>query len=161
MWNSRDFCTSYKLFLRGSEIIFQCRGGDNEPEGVVLVEAVNLRPDENVRLNPSRLTELFVQLGNRGAEDVVCRAMEELAVRLADIEAAYWQGDFSKVSKGSRGLIAIADQIGLNGLAQVARHVASTAARSDHTAISATVSRLMRIGNKSLSAVWDAQDMTL
>lgn len=125
------------------------------------MEAVNLRPDENVRLNPSRLTELFVQLGNRSAEDVVCRAMEELAVRLADIEAAYWQSDFSKVSKGSRGLIAIADQIGLNGLAQVARHVAATASRNDKTAIAATVSRLVRIGDKSLAAVWDAQNMSV
>ncbi|WP_039002457.1 hypothetical protein [Falsihalocynthiibacter arcticus] len=125
------------------------------------MEAVNLRPDENVRLNPSRLTELFVQLGNRGAEDVVRRAMEELAVRLADIETAYWQGEFSKVSKGSRGLIAIADQIGLNGLAQVARHVAATASRNDPTAIAATVSRLVRMGDKSLTAVWDAQNMTL
>lgn len=125
------------------------------------MEAVNLRPDENVRLNPSRLTELFVQLGNRGAEDVVCRAMEELAVRLADIETAYWQGEFSKVSKIARGLIAIADQIGLNGLAQVARHVAATASRNDRTAIAATVSRLVRMGDKSLTAVWDAQDMTL
>jgi hypothetical protein len=126
-----------------------------------MVEAVNLRPDESVRLNPSRLTELFVQLGNRGAEDVVCRAMEELAVRLAEIEAAYWQGEFVKVSKGARGLIAIAEQIGLNGLSQVARHVTATASREDSTAIAATVSRLVRIGDKSLTAVWDARDMSV
>lgn len=126
-----------------------------------MVEAVNLHPDESVRLNPSRLTELFVQLGNRGAEDVVCRAMEELAVRLADIEASYWKGDFTKVSKGSRGLIAIAEQIGLNGLAQVARHVSATSSRDDATAIAATVSRLVRMGDKSLTAVWDAQDMSV
>lgn len=126
-----------------------------------MVEAVNLHPDESVRLNPSRLTELFVQLGNRGAEDVVCRAMEELAVRLADIEASYWKGEFAKVSKGSRGLIAIAEQIGLNGLAQVARHVSATSSRDDATAISATVARLVRIGDKSLTAVWDAQDMSV
>lgn len=125
------------------------------------MEAVDLRPDENVRLDPNRLTELFVQLGNRGAENVVCRAMEELAIRLADIETAYWQGEFSKVSKGARGLIAIADQIGLNGLAQVARHVAATASRDDFTAIAATVSRLVRIGDQSLAAVWKAQDLSV
>lgn len=125
------------------------------------MEAVDLRPEESVRLNPNRLTELFVQLGNRGAEGVVCRAMEELAVRLADIETAYWQGEFVKVAKGARGLIAIAEQIGLNGLSQVARHVVVTAAQDDPTAISATVARLVRIGDRSLSAVWDAQDMSV
>lgn len=126
-----------------------------------MVEAVNLRPHENVRLNPNRMTELFVQLGNRGAENVVCRAMEELAVRLADIEAAFWQSEFDIVGKGARGLIAIAEQIGLNGLSQTARHVTVAASQKDPTAVAATVARLIRMGDKSLTAVWDARDLSI
>ncbi len=126
-----------------------------------MVEAIKLRPEENVQLDSDRLTELFVQLGNTGAEDVVCRAMEELAVRLSDIESFYWHGEFAKVSKGARGTIAIAEQIGLMGMAKVARSVVHAVAHSDATAIAATVSRLVRIGEKSLTAVWDAQDLSV
>ncbi|MCV6825857.1 MULTISPECIES: hypothetical protein [Halocynthiibacter] len=124
------------------------------------METVDIRPDEDVRLNPERLTELFNQLGNRGAADVVCRAMEELAARLTKIEKSFWQGEYQAVSKGARSLIAIAEQIGLNGLAQVARHVSVTARTEDKTATAATVARLLRMGDRSLSAVWNTQNLS-
>jgi hypothetical protein len=48
------------------------------------VEQVTLlKQDERVRLDPQRLDTLFDQLGETGAEDIVCRALEELAARLS------------------------------------------------------------------------------
>ncbi|WP_380056293.1 hypothetical protein ACFE33_02175 [Falsihalocynthiibacter sp. SS001] len=132
-----------------------------KPEGVVLGEKVDLRPEECVRLNPSRLTELYVELGHRAAENVIGRAMEELAVRLGEIEAAYWESDFAQVGKRARSIIAIADQVGLNGLSLAARHVTVTAKQDAPTAIAATVARLVRMGDNSLTAVWDARDMSV
>ena len=42
---------------------------------------VTLEQTETVRLDRDRLGALYRQLGEDGAEDVVCRAIEELATR--------------------------------------------------------------------------------
>ena len=47
----------------------------------VVANILTVMQAENVRLDPDKLGELYSQLGEAGAEDVVCRAIEELAVR--------------------------------------------------------------------------------
>ena len=44
---------------------------------------LQMRPVEQVRVDQERLGILYDQLGESGAEDVVCRAMEELALRMS------------------------------------------------------------------------------
>ena len=51
-----------------------------------------LAQEERIRLDSDQLHSLYEQLGDVGAEEVVCRAMEELAVRLSLIERLYRQG---------------------------------------------------------------------
>ncbi|QYX58656.1 hypothetical protein K1T73_14160 [Roseovarius sp. SCSIO 43702] len=120
-----------------------------------------LKQDEAVRLDSGQLEKLYEQLGEAGAEDVVCRALEELALRLAQTERAWREGRLAEMRKSARGLIAIADQIGLNTLAEVARDVTVCVDSGDANAQAATVMRLVRIGERSLSEVWDLQDVTL
>ena len=120
-----------------------------------------LKQEEVVRLDPDRVEELYARLGEAGAEDVVCRALEELAVRLAHTERCHREGRVQDMGKSARGLVAIADQIGMHMLARVAGDVAHCARGQDMVAIAATLSRLMRIGERSLSDVWDAQDVTI
>jgi len=85
---------------------------------------------DDIRLDPDRLGHLYYQLGEQGAEDVVCRAMEELAVRLADLDTLYRERKLEKVARLSRSLIAIAEQIGMIGLARVAGDVSYVAKRA-------------------------------
>lgn len=120
-----------------------------------------LKVEEEIRLDPDRLGALYYQLGDRGAEDVVCRAMEELAVRLGDLDARFRAADWTEVARLSRGLIAIAEQIGMVGLARVAQDVCNSAKIGDMPAVSATLARLGRIADRSLTEVWDAQDLSL
>ena len=109
-------------------------------------------------LDQDRLQALYSELGDVGAEDVVCRAMEELAVRLSYAEKLSRRGDYKDMQKVVRSLIAIADQIGMNSLARVARDVCDCVEAGDEVALGATLSRLVRIGERSLSAIWDLDD---
>lgn len=122
---------------------------------------IMLVQSENIRLDPDRLGSLYRQLGETGAEDVVCRAIEELAVRLSHCERLWRQQDWDKLRKCARSLVAIADQIGMTTLARVAGDVTQTVDASDSAAISATLYRLLRIGERSLTAVWDLQDLSV
>jgi hypothetical protein len=118
-----------------------------------------LRPDEPVRLERARLAALYTSVGETQAEEIICRAMEELAMRLALMERAYAAGEFAALAKGARGLVAIADQVGMTGLGRVAGDAALCGERGDGTALSATLARLMRISDRSLTAVWDSADL--
>ncbi|MDX1819853.1 MAG: hypothetical protein R3197_03060 [Paracoccaceae bacterium] len=124
-------------------------------------QVVMLTQNERVRLDQDRLADLYLQLGEAGAEDVVCRAMEELAVRLAHAARMYHQGQIPELRKSVRSMAAISEQIGMQMLARVARDVTSCIDAGDANAVAATVARLMRIAERSLTAVWDMQDMTV
>jgi hypothetical protein len=83
--------------------------------------------------------------------------MEELAVRLAKVESCYKKGRLDEMQRAARSMIAISEQIGMETFARVAADVNDLATRDDGTALAATVDRLLRIGQKSLLAVWDLQ----
>lgn len=110
-------------------------------------------------LDSDRLNDLYMQLGQHAAEDVVCRALEEMAARLSHIEKSYLAGDWDDLRKNARGLGAIADQLGITVLAQVARDVKTCVEAADPVATAATIARLMRVGESSLTEVWDMQDI--
>lgn len=129
-------------------------GGADELKVKNLEHVRVLSQDETVRLDSDRLQTLFEQLGEAGAEDVVCRAMEELAVRLATTERLYRQDKFGEMRKAARSLMGIADQIGMNSLSRVAGDVTNCVDAKDNVALSATMSRLLRIGDRSLSEIW-------
>jgi hypothetical protein len=121
---------------------------------------MRLRPEEPVLLEHDRLSALYDSVGQVQAEDIICRAMEELAVRLALMERAYTAGEMSALAKSARGLVAIATQVGMTTLAWVAHDVSVCASRRDSPALGATLSRLMRISDRSLTAVWDSADLS-
>jgi len=120
-----------------------------------------LEKKEPVQLDSGQLEQLYLQLGEAGAEDVVCRALEELAVRLSHTERCYREERLVDMRKSARSLIAIAEQIGMGKLAQVARDVTLCVDRDDRVAIAATLSRLLRIGEASLHKIWDLQDYSV
>lgn len=117
--------------------------------------------DEPVRFDPDCLQALYEELGETGAEDVVCRAMEELAVRLSLVERLFRQGKSGEMRKAARSLMGIADQIGMKTLRRVAGDVMVCIDAGDPVALAATLSRLLRIGERSLSEIWDLQGMQI
>ncbi|MCM2562565.1 hypothetical protein M8756_10440 [Lutimaribacter sp. EGI FJ00015] len=120
-----------------------------------------MQTDEAIRLDQGRLCELYDRLGPSGAEDVVCRAMEELAARLSQIDRDYGAGRWIELRKGARALAAIADQMGMATLARVGRDVTACVDLGDRVALAAVLARLFRSGEGSLTAVWDMQGLSV
>jgi hypothetical protein len=120
-----------------------------------------LHHQEGVRLDPDRVVALYAELGETGAEAVMCRAIEELALLLAALQQAACGGALGAVVEAASRLGGLATQIGMASLARVAGDVADAARRSDGAALAATLARLVRIGDRSLTAVWDMQDLSL
>jgi len=116
--------------------------------------------DEPANLDHDRLGTLYSQLGALGAEDVVRRAMEELALRLSHAESLYRQNEMPDLRKSVRSLVAISEQIGMQKLARVANDVSTSIDQGDEVALSSTLARLLRVGERSLTAIWDMQDMS-
>ena len=130
--------------------------------GVTIEEQIStLMPLEPIRLDPDRLSELYCQLGEAAAEDVICRAIEELAVRLTYCNRLWRLNETDELRKSARSLIAIAEQIGMTTLARVAGDVTQAIDAQDSIAEAAILSRLIRIGERSLTAVWDLQDLSV
>ncbi|MEM1007025.1 MAG: hypothetical protein AAF496_07955 [Pseudomonadota bacterium] len=116
---------------------------------------------EAVRLDPDRLGGLYRQLGDANALDVLCRTVEELAVRLSNCERYWRKRQWSDLRKCARSLVAISDQVGMTVLARVAGDVAQTVDAGDAVATGATLGRLIRVGERSLTAIWDQQDLSV
>ena len=125
------------------------------------MQVMHIKPMENVSVDQDRLGALFSQLGEANAEDVVCRALEELAVRLSHCEGLYHAGDWSDLRKNARSLIAIAEQVGMLALSDVAKDVTRCIDCADTVAVAATVSRLIRVGERSLTAIWEMHEITI
>ena len=121
-------------------------------------QVTKIVPREAANVDQDRLSALYLQLGQANAEDVVCRAMEELALRLSNCDRLYRDLALDELRKGVRSLIAIADQIGMSDVSAVAGHITACIDNEDATALASTFARLLRIGEKSLSTMWDSQD---
>lgn len=117
-----------------------------------------IAPRERARLDADQIEALCSELGVSGAEDVVCRAMEEIGARLCQVHDRYVSGAREQQRTDLRRIRAIAAQLGLKGVAQVAGDVLSCIADCDPVAEAATMARLARMGERSLAALWDFQD---
>lgn len=106
------------------------------------------------------MAELRARLGVRGANELVSRAMQELAVQLAKVHNAVGQNRLSDVHAAARNIEKVCSQVGLKTLGRVGGDVARLSASNDSTAFAASVARLARIGELSLVAVWELQDLS-
>ncbi len=125
------------------------------------MQVLQIRPLEQVCVDQERLGTLYSQLGEASAEDIVCRALEELALRMSHCDRLYREQAWQDLRKNTRSLIAIADQIGMQKLSQVAGDVTACIDACDANGLAATLSRLLRIGERSLTAIWDMQDVNI
>lgn len=119
---------------------------------------LKMKPMENVCVDQTRLEALFSQLGMADAEDILCRALEDIALRLSHCSALYHDQNLPELRKNSRTLIAVGDQIGMVAMTRVATDVVTCIDRADDVALAATLSRLLRVGERSLCAVWNTHD---
>lgn len=113
--------------------------------------------EEGVRLDAARLAAMVVAMGENAAERTMCRAMEDMALILAEMERHYREGETAVICRCARRLSRLAGEVGMSTLARVASDVALCAGRGDMVAFAATRDRLQRIADRSLTAVWELQ----
>ena len=124
--------------------------------GVYMTKIAVLTVDETVRIELQRLEQIIQELGEATAAQVIGAALEQLALALTRTVAAGAAGDLAGVVTHAEQLARLAWQVGLVSLAGVAVDVGSCAERQDRTALAATSARLHRIGNRSLTEIWEA-----
>lgn len=114
-----------------------------------------------MRVDPSTISDLHRQLGDAGADAVISRALEEIANRLSLLERCHHQGQWDAFIKTAEGLHGVAGEVGLSLLAQVAGQTADCARSDDRIALTASLARLTRLGDRALTVFWDVSGATI
>jgi hypothetical protein len=119
-----------------------------------------LRPEEPARFNPEKLEDLCRQIGEARAEAEVARALERISMTLAALPSLRDGSERPLLRAAVTSLVRDADLIGMATLARVARHVLDALEGGDGVALSSTVARLSRVGDRSIHAVWELEDLS-
>lgn len=114
-----------------------------------------LSVNDAIRIDVQRLEQIVRELGEDCAAQVIGAALEELARTLRRTTTAAQQDDLGAVVNSADQLSRLAWQVGLVTLAGVAVDVGACAESRDRIALASTAARLERIGNMSLTRLWD------
>ncbi|WP_095587288.1 hypothetical protein [Actibacterium ureilyticum] len=125
-----------------------------------MTSVIDLWRDEPLRFDPERLADMYIELGEAQAQDAVERMLHDLDFTLRRIKGLRRAERYGCLSRSCERISDIATELGLSSLARVTRDVAITAACGDETALSATMSRLERVANRSLKIVSGLHDMS-
>lgn len=120
-----------------------------------MAKIARLSVDEPVNIDMNRLEEIVSELGESNASDVIGAALEQLALALDRTLTAIERGELARAVTHAERLSRLSWQVGLVTLAAVAVDVGRCAEQRDLGALAATGARLNRIGNRSLTEIWD------
>lgn len=124
-----------------------------------MTQVTVLQQGEGPCIDGDMLDVLYQKLGARAAENLLSHAIEELAVSLTLAGDLYEAANIPDLRRTVVDLGRVADQIGLTGMSLVAHHVIRSIDQSDGVALAATMARLVRVGQSSLTAIWDGQEI--
>ncbi|ROT97762.1 hypothetical protein [Histidinibacterium lentulum] len=114
-----------------------------------------LVPRETVRFDPAPLLRLYGTRGEAEAEDAVCAVLEAISHRLLRLDRDLSLREIAAIPRLATEIAGLGDGIGLSTLATVARAVARCAEAGDGAALGATLARLGRVADRSISEIWD------
>ncbi len=118
-----------------------------------MIQAINLT--EMVQFDKERVAQIVARLGQRNADDVIARTMEELAVQLAKVHRDVDRGLTGEVQTAAAKIAEFSAHIGMPSLSVAAQNVANATQTNCSSALAATTARLDRVGEASLLQVWD------
>ena len=90
--------------------------------------------------------------------EVRCLEMKQLAGILGQSQKDYYRANYEDVGQKLDELREFSALNGLQILEQVAHDVQWCIKCEDQVGLAATMSRLLRLGEQSLTAIWDVQD---
>lgn len=112
---------------------------------------VALPVKERVRQDSEPIATIYRNLGTSSAEQVVTRALGELALTMAGLAAQVREHEMQDLSRQLRRLQRMSENLGMTSLGIVAGDVRACLERGDTTAFAAVWARLVRVAERSLA----------
>lgn len=111
---------------------------------------VSLEVAEKILLDDDQLAAIYRDLGAYSADQLVTRALAELALTMTSITSLVGAHEATDITRKLRRLQSMAENIGMVSLALVASDLRDCAEAQDSASFSAVWARLMRVAEKSL-----------
>lgn len=111
-----------------------------------------LRVRERVRQDGEAIAVIYRNLGTAVAEQMVARALGELALEMAGIAAQVRGQQLADLARQLKKLQRMAEHLGMVTLGQVASDARTCLERCESTAFAAVWARLLRVAERSLAA---------
>jgi hypothetical protein len=125
-----------------------------------MAEVLALRPRETVRQDVEAIALIYRNLGAPVAEQMVTRALGELALTMAGIAEKVRAQELRDLARQLARLRRLSEDMGLQSLAAVAGDAKCCLERADGTAFSAVWARLMRVAERSLAPDQGSADLS-
>jgi hypothetical protein len=129
-------------------------------QGFVMGKVMPLIPQEVVLQDVEAIAVIYRNLGAPTAEQMVTRALGELALLLAALADRVRGQDMRDLAPHLARLGRLAGDLGLTSLALVARDAQACLQRPDDTAFAAVWARLLRVAERTLSPGPDRVDQS-
>ena len=117
-----------------------------------------LRPYEPLWHDAEAVATIYQNLGTVTAQQVVTRAMAELAATMASIAESIEYHQLALLPRHLRRLQSLAENLGMLSLAQVAEDLRGCLPREDGTTFAAIWARLERVAEATFAAEDGARD---
>jgi hypothetical protein len=120
---------------------------------------MELRPKDRVQQDAEPIALIYRSMGTHAAEEVVNRALNELASTVSGLAQLVRRAEFADMVRQLRRLERMAVQLGLVSLGAVAVDMQACLNSGDMTAFAAVWARLIRVAEASLATEKGALDM--
>lgn len=112
-------------------------------------------PQERVHINAELITACLNETAQPDQDSQIFCVVEAIAETLGEMETYYHAHDFNRLQHSNDQLAILARKYGFYSLDAVACDVLTTLRQTDFVALGAVLSRLLRVGEQSLYAIWD------
>lgn len=128
--------------------------GALQPEGVA--ELSSIAP---LNFDPDPIRELYTRMPDQDAEDLICRFLEDIALRLDQLQEGLATRDAGAMMRPVTRVALAARHLGLLDVADSAEHVRVCLMEGDGIALQATMARLERAFDLAVTEVWNLRDL--
>jgi hypothetical protein len=119
--------------------------------GKIMENVTILRPRERIRQDGEAIAVIYRNLGTSTAEQMVTRALGELALAMAGIAAQVKAQALTDLTRQLKKLQRMAENLGMISLATVSEDARICLERCDSTAFAAVWARLLRVAERCLA----------
>ncbi|WP_333711988.1 Hpt domain-containing protein [Yoonia sp.] len=120
------------------------------PSGVAM-----LRCSAPPAFDPEPVQRIYARLPAQEAEDLICRFLEDIALRLDYLQQGLAQQNLPEMARPARRVALAARQLGLLEVADSAGHVQNCLGLNDGVALEAVMARLERAFDVAVNEIWN------